>query len=175
MDGGSGTLCFEKLSDLPLARMRHSSGPELDAANGGGRSNDAVTCDGVTVEGLRQRLIVPVVVGSTTPGPPRAATARSVAAMVGGGGGTVSAWTPMATAEVGATPAPFPLSSLAVNSANCACSCRTCSARSGVSLTCVNGRAGHVPGMTIGRCRCVRCTSVRRTGVGRTRVGRTTW
>jgi hypothetical protein len=111
MDGGSGTLDFEKVSDLPFARLRQLRGPALDIANGGDRSNDVVTCDSVTTEGLAQPLNVQP-----------AAAACSVAA-VAGGTASVSASTPMATVEVGVMPAPLPFSTLAISSANCTCNC----------------------------------------------------
>lgn len=115
IEGGSGTLCFEKWSTLPLPSLRDSSGPGVDVANVGGRSWDAVACGGVAVEGGGPSLAVAL---STTCSP------RGAAAGPGPS---------MTVVEDEATPVTFPSTTAVTSAVSWACNCRICSLRSGLS------------------------------------------
>ena len=122
--GGSGTLCFEKQSTVPLPSLRLSCWPGVELVTIGACSQDAVTSDRATADSRAGSSPVAVATAATSSAP--------ISPWETTGPGSLKT-----AGEDGTTPDPFPLLAMtSVSAATCACNSWTCFSRLARSETC---------------------------------------
>ena len=120
--GGSGTLCFEKQSTMPLASLRLSCWLGVELVTVSGCSKDVVTSDCVTADSQAGSLpVAAVAVTFSVPISPQE---------------TAGLGPSKTTGEDGTTPDPSLPAMTSVSAATCACNSWSCFSRLACSETC---------------------------------------